>query len=59
MMNALSTQPHCFGERPKSSWMRGPATEMQMRSRYVITDKSASRPNTMWRFFNEFAKCQI
>src|SRR6476619_2668377 len=35
-VNSPTTQPHCSGLRFNSACIRGPATEMQTRSRYVM-----------------------
>ena len=44
-MNTASTQPQRLGEMSRSACILVPAMEMQMRSRYVMTDSPISRPN--------------
>src|SRR5438874_202295 len=46
-----TTQPHHSGPIFRSSCMRGPATAMQTRSRYVMIESRNSIPRTRWRYF--------
>src|SRR5215475_11827631 len=51
-------QPQSDGERPRSCCMRGPATAMQTRSRYVITATTPRKIRTLWRNFTELFEVQ-
>src|SRR5262249_16167380 len=53
-VNAPTTQPDSFGEMSKSDCMRGPATEMQTRSRYVMFERKKNRMRARWRYLNMF-----
>jgi len=49
--NKLVTQPHPWGLMCRLSCIRGPATAMQTRSRYVMIASNDSRPTTRCWYF--------
>jgi len=46
IVKAPTTQPHMVGVSPNSCCIKGPATEMQTRSIYVMTERKNSRTKT-------------